>query len=351
MKATLSTILFRSGLLAAGLGLAASLALPMSAAAQTRPKAAAPTPANNNDIGQALEIAPPVINLTANPGQTIKTQISLRDVSKGKLLVKGQVNDFVAAGEDGTPKILLDEAQDEPSPYSLKTWIAPLPELVLEPQQIRNLPVTITVPANAAPGGYYGVVRFTATPPGLDGTGVSLSASLGSLILVRVNGAAKEAMTIEQFLIKQDGKKDSPSKTLFESTPITFVQRLKNTGNLHQQPTGQVTVTDMFGKKVAAVNINLPPRNILPDSIRRFEQPLNSSVIGSKKLFGRYTADLKVTYGTDKQVLTKSLTFWIIPYKLIAVVIVVLIIGFFILRVLIKRYNQNIINKASSRRR
>ncbi len=291
--------------------------------------------------GQALEIAPPVINLTANPGQTIVTQISLRDISSGSLLVNGQVNDFVAGGEDGTPKILLED-DGQANPYSLKGWVAPLPELLLKPKQIKNLPVTIRVPANAAPGGYYGVIRFTATAPELKGTGVSLSASLGSLILIRVNGDVKESMAIEEFSVNHNGKTGS----VFEATPLEFIQRIKNNGNIHEQPAGQVVITDMFGKKVAAVNINLPPRNVLPQSIRKFNQPLDSSVIGNKQLFGRYTAELRVTYGDSRKVVTSSLTFWVIPYTLIGIGIALLVGGFIALRTFVKRYNRHIISRA-----
>ncbi len=56
---------------------------------------------------------------------------------------------------------------------------------------MKNLPITINVPANASPGGYYGVIRFTATPGKLDQSGVALSASLGALDFIRVNGDAK----------------------------------------------------------------------------------------------------------------------------------------------------------------
>lgn len=295
--------------------------------------------------GQALEIAPPVLNVTANPGQTVTTQLSLRDVSSGKLVVKGQVNDFIAAGEDGTPKILLDEG--EPNPYSLKTWIAPLAQMTLEPRQIKNLPIVIKVPADAAPGSYYGVVRFTATPPELEDTGVSLSASLGALVFLRVNGAAKEGMEITEFSMNNGGK----PTTIFEATPIKFVERLKNTGNVHEQPAGQVVISDMFGNKVAAVNVNLPPRSILPQSIRKFEQSLDDTVIGDKMLFGRYTADLRITYGTNKQIITTSLAFWVIPWRMIVAIIIVLVVGFFLLRFLIGRYNQSIINRAGGSRR
>jgi hypothetical protein len=301
-----------------------------------------PTSKTNNtpNSGQALEIAPPVINLTANPGQTIKTQIFLRDISSSSLIVTGEANDFVAAGEDGTPKVLLKDEGN--NPYSLKAWIAPPAGLSLVPREIKSLTVTINVPANASPGGHYGIIRFTGRAPSLQGTGVSLSASLGSLILLTVNGKVNENLSVKEFSVNHDGK----AGKLFQGGPFNFIERLVNNGNVHEQPVGQVVIKNMFGKKFAAVNVNLPPKNILPDSTRRFEEPLDSSVIGNKKLFGHYTATLSVTYGKDKKVLTSSTSFWVIPYRLVAIIIIALIAGFFALRLLIRRYNRYILNRS-----
>lgn len=321
--------------LAMTMGLSSVAALPASAA--TSP---------NQNVGQALEIAPPVLNLRANPGETIKASISLRDVSTSPLVVRNQINDFVAAGEDGTPKLLLEDSTEE-SPYSLKTWIQALPQFTLKPREVNNLPLTIRVPANAAPGGYYAVIRFTATPPGLDGSGVSLSASLGTLVLLRVNGDAKEDLKIEQFSATKNGE----TKSLFESAPITFTTRLKNNGSSHEQPTGQIAVKDMFGNAVANVNVNLNRNNILPSSIRRFENPLDKSVIGDRFLFGRFTADLKMSYGTKGQTVTESTSFWVIPYRMIGFAILLLIILAVLLRIGIKRYNERLLAQSRSRRR
>lgn len=293
--------------------------------------------------GQAIEIAPPVITLSANPGDVVKTQISLRDISTVNLVVNNEINDFTAAGEDGTPKIYLEA--DETSPFSLKGWINPIPAVTLTPRQIKSVNVSINVPKNASPGGHYGVIRFTASAPSLNGNGVALSTSLGSLVLINVSGNVKESLAVEEMSINKNGKKG----TFFESAPLNFVQRIKNTGNTHLQPTGQVEIKDMFGKKVAAVNVNSPPRNVLPSSIRKFEEPLDKTVIGNKRLFGRYTATMKLTYGNDKKELTAKMSFWVIPYKLVAIVIGSIIVLFFGLRFALKRYNQRIINR--SRRR
>ena len=304
----------------------------------------AATPPSSN-AGQALEIAPPLIYLSVSPGQTATTQILIRDVSSSALNVTGEINDFVASGESGTPKVLLDDKTADP--YSLKSWIAPLPTLQLVPKEIKTLTVTIHVPKDASPGGHYGVVRFTGSAPSVSGgNGVSLSASIGSLMLLTVSGKINENLSIKEFSVSKDGK----TGTVFQAAPINFTERVTNSGNIHEQPGGLVTIKDMFGRKLATLPVNQPPGNILPASTRKFTQPLDKSVIGTKHLFGRYTATLSLNYSaTSKKTVTSSLSFWVIPFKTVGIVIALLIIGFFALRFGIKRYNQAILNRANRR--
>lgn len=296
--------------------------------------------------GQALEIGPPVLNLSGNPGQVVTANINIRDIAATNLLVKSQINDFIANGEDGTPKILLGE--NETSAFSFKSWLTPLPQMTLKPQEVRTIKITITIPQNAAPGGYYGIIRFTGTPPELEGTGVSLSASLGSLVFLTVNGHAKEGMSIEEFVATKDGE---TAGSIFESAPVVFKERLKNSGNIHEKPTGLVTIKDMFGNTIVTLGVNQPVKDILPDSTRNFLSSLDSSNIGNKLLFGRYTAELSVQYGTDpknQKTITSTITFWVIPYTLILAIVGGLVAAFFTLRFLIRRYNRHIITKSKN---
>lgn len=69
----------------------------------------------------------------------------------------------------------------------------------------------------------------------------------------------------------------------------------------------------MFGNTVGLVNINLEKRKtscraVFVDLRHRFDK----AVIGDRMLFGRYTADLTVTYGTDSKV-TETVAFWVVP--------------------------------------
>jgi ABC-type antimicrobial peptide transport system permease subunit len=61
--------------------------------------------------------------------------------------------------------------------------------------------------------------------------------------------------------------------------------------------------------------------------------------------------DTPLTYGKNKQTTSSSLSFWVIPYRLIAIIIVALIAGFFGLRYAIRRYNRYILGGASGKKR
>lgn len=292
------------------------------------------------ESGQALEITPTVINLEADPGDVIEDkQIKIRNISDQTLVVRAQYNDFVAGDEeDGTPRLLIDEDENaEPSPYTIKEWLSTIPEVTLEPNEQQVVNVTLNVPDNASPGGHYGVIRFTGTPPEVDTSAVSLSASIGSLILVRVSGDVSEQANIAELYTSSDGEK----RSLFEYGPVTINTRFENTGNVHVQPTGTITVRNMFGQVIESFEFNPNRGNVLPKSIRRFENTLNKEL-----LFGKYTVQADIVYGNTATIVSSSTSFWAIPYKLIALgvaLLIAIIVG-------IRQYNRYIIRQSEKGR-
>ncbi len=303
--------------------------------------------ASPGSSGQGLEISPPVIELSADPGQTIIASIRLRNVTKGQLIAKGKADDFGAGdSEEGQPKLLLNETGE--TRYSLKYWVQSVPDLLLAPQELKTNAIKIVVPKNAEPGGHFGVVRFTAVPPELEGTGVALSASIGALILLKVSGTIKENITLAEFstvhTTKVPGKDPVYKKSnFFEYGPIDFIVRAHNEGSVHEKLKGTIEVKDWRGKNVASVIVNEKGGNVLPGSIRRFAETFNN-----KQLFGHYSASLALTYSSGKK-LNASLGFWVIPWKLILIVLILVVVLFFLLKTGLRRYNQHIIAQARKR--
>ncbi|MEJ0073192.1 MAG: hypothetical protein WDN27_03900 [Candidatus Saccharibacteria bacterium] len=171
------------------------------------PAFAATTPAPTAGAGQGLEISPPLIQQNVDPGQTITLNIRLRNVTTGELVTTGSVDDFVAQGEEGQPKLLVGKNADEVSPYTFKPWVGEIPSLDLVPQEAKTAAITVAVPKDASPGGHYGVIRFTASPAGSAVTSVSLSASIGTLVLLNVSGKVVTKASIAELYAMQDGKK------------------------------------------------------------------------------------------------------------------------------------------------
>jgi hypothetical protein len=301
------------------------------AVTQTSPTSAQVDP----NAAQGIEISPALVELNAEPGKTYTIKLKVTNVTPARLVYTASVNDFNSKDESGSPRVLLDSAA-APS-ISVVNWVTTETEFALDSRESRTVYADVNVPSDAEPGGHYGVLRFSGRAPDLENTGVGLSASTGMLMLIRVAGDVKESASLAEFFTASEGNQTS----LFESSPIGFVTRIKNDGNIHVKPVGLIEVRDAFGNSVSTVTVNDTKSNVLPGSIRRFEGSIKQDW-----MFGMYTADLTLGYGTTGQALTNTITFWVIPYKLILTVLIGLITLVFIASRLIKVYNKRIIAKA-----
>lgn len=293
--------------------------------------------ASNANAANGLQISPAIVEVNGEKGGSYTVQLQVTNVTGSDLTFDSAVNDFSAKDESGAPSVNLDDSN--PSTASIKQWVSVIRSFTLKARENRKISATISIPKNAEPGGHYGIIRFSGRAPELEGSGVGLAASAGTLVLVRVAGAVDEKLDLITFETSQNNK----TSGLFEYGPIDFVARFKNEGNVHVKPIGQIEVRDMFGNKVDTVIVNPDKGNVLPLSIRKFQ-----STLSKDWMFGRYTADISVAYGTTGQAIVKTISFWVIPYKAIFIGILILATFVFVFRALIKRYNRYIINRANS---
>ncbi|MEP7204652.1 MAG: hypothetical protein ABI716_00465 [Candidatus Saccharibacteria bacterium] len=293
--------------------------------------------ASNANAAQGLQISPTRVDLNAARGKTYTIKLNVMNVTASDLVYNSSVKDFIAKDETGSPFIV--QVSSLPATASIITWVDAVPKFTLHTRESKEITAQITIPNDAEPGGHYGVLSFSGSAPELNSTGVGLSASTGLVILIRVDGAITEKASLASFYGSQNEKQGG----LFENGPVTFVTRIKNEGNIHVQPTGSVEIRDMFGGTIASLPVNKDKSNVLPNSIRRFESNFDKSW-----MFGLYTADLTLGYGTTGQAITNTITFWVIPYKFILLGLFILITFIYILIRLTKVYNRRIIAKSKN---
>lgn len=282
-----------------------------------------------------LQVSPAIVDINAERGKTYDIKVKITNTTTSDQQYYVEVNDFKAKDESGNPEFITDSKA--PGSASLVKWIQPITSFSLNPSQSKEVLAKMVVPANAEPGGHYGIIRFGNQPSSSGQTGAALAASAGPLVLVRVDGEVKESLTVADFYTQRKGKKAS----MFEYGPVDFVERLTNNGNVHVKPTGNIVVTNMLGRQVAAIPVNGNNGNVLPNSTRRFEQRLEN-----KWRFGRYTAKMSLTYGTAGGALDGTLTFWVIPYKLIVAAILLIVLIIVLVKKMISRYKKKIIESA-----
>lgn len=301
--------------------------------------------------GNALKVSPVRTDVTMDPGTQRTVTVYISNLTDVPTTLDPVFNDFIASGnEDGQPQVILDENQYAPS-HSLKQFVLNMPNFTIAPNQTKQIDIKINIPKEAAGGGYFGAIRFQ--PAQLDDGSketLNLTASVGSLILLRVNGDIREAMNVASLTVHKD-KKEAAS--FFTSNKgLQAVIRFENTGNVQLEPFGKMQVK-RFGKAVGSYEINARGENaarasVLPESIRRFTQDLKGL-----SSFGKYTIEGSFGYGSTGQLITAKTTFYIIPLALIILGIIALLIVVFLIFALprmIRSYNRRIIRKASRRR-
>lgn len=304
----------------------------------TGPVFAAPATSTSNGLN-TLKISPVRSDIVIAPGKTDVVTMKVTNMTKAPMTIQAIENDFVAGDDRGTPALILDASKFAPT-HSLKRYMVPIPNTTIAPGVTQEIKVTVKVPLDAKPGGYYGAVRFSPVSAG-GSTSVNLNASAASLILMTVPGPVEEKLTLKSFDVKQGSKVD----TIFQSANDLQVSfRMENTGSIQEGPFGNISV--MQGDKVVySYNFNdtAPREMVLPDSTRVWDVPLKN--IGG---FGNYTIKATLSYGQKNQTIEVKKSFWVIPIAVIAVTVggLLLLVAIIVaIRMFLQDYKKRILKK------
>jgi len=276
-----------------------------------------------NLVGPAagdFALGPGKTELWMDPGEKVTKQLYVANRLGKTMNFIIEIEDFRGSRDPEQTVVLLGE---ERGPYSLKDYLHPeVMEFILKHGERITLPIEISIPEDAEPGGLYGSVLVrTERPPeleleGKEGeavSGIKLISRLGTLFFIRVKGDVVENGFLGDF---------STAKDFYEKGPVPFELLFENNGSTHLIPYGLIEIKNLLGRKID--EIELEPWFAMPDALR------SRKVIWERGLlFGRYTATAKVNRGYGDIIDQKSIDFWVIPWKiiLIGLVLLVIIIG------------------------
>ena len=256
----------------------------------------------------SLIVSPPRLDISAKAGDILQQVVKITNQSNAPVSLSAKVSDFLVADDNGTPIQITTAASGR---YLASPWFSlDKPELTLAAGQTTQVIAVIEIPKDALPGGHYaGVFFIPLTKSKLDTTGAIVTPQIGSLFDITIAGDIKYDALIKDFSVKD---------YLSEFGPINFSATVINQSDTHIHPTSKITIHDMIGRQLA--QIPLDGVNIFPFAGRTLTGKWNQ-IWG----VGRYTATLSLAYGPGL-VTSRDLTFWIMPYRLLAAILVVLLV-------------------------
>jgi len=272
-------------------------------------------------------VGPGKFELEVAPGDTEVVELTVSNRMPVPQTFKIDTED-TTANDEGNSVLLGDEI----GPYTLRDYISvPYEEFELAPNTRTRIPITVSLPNDAEPGGRYGslIVSVTTRPNDRNDEGVAAPGSaiinrIGTLFFVTTPGELNRSGQVLDFGTRND-------KKLFSSGPIPLSVTFENTGTVHVTPYGTFQVANILGDVVGEVELS--PWFVLPQSIRTRDIQWNRDF-----LLGRYTATLTLNRGYDDQIDTLSYSFWVIPWQLVASVMGGLFLFFLLIRLFFSRF-------------
>lgn len=264
---------------------------------------------------QTISVSPTLFDITADKGQVWQSELRIINPNSYDLVVYPQVVNFNSSGESGQPRF-EEIISLETDGQTFGEWITISDgPIVVSEQQAATVPFSVIVPNDAAPGGHYAAILIGTRPPSTNsemGTGVQTSQFVTALLFLRVDGDINESARIRNFTTNQN---------IYQTPDVNLSLRFENIGNVHVQPQGTITITNMWGEERGAIPINQRTQfgKVLRDSVREF----SFNWKGNLSFFdiGRYKAELTLAYGNEnKQFVSSQTYFWVIPITSILLV-------------------------------
>jgi hypothetical protein len=289
------------------------------------------TPLGVFAAGLSLSVTPTLFEMSAVPSQSWQSSIKVINNNPQELTVYASVVNFAPQGENGQGKF-LPVFEEFTEGKTLAEWITVSDDaFLIQPESSTNIPLQITIPPDASPGGHFAAILIGTKPPQSDSAvRVQTAQIVTSLFFVRIAGDVVENGSIRTF---------RPLHSFVDTPEIDFEVRFENKGNVHLQPQGEIIITNMWGKERGIVPINQQTHfgNVLPESIRKF----NFTWKGEQSFtdIGRYKAVLTLAYGTDsRQFSTQTTHFWVVPIKSVLLVLGTILSIVFLITWSIKTY-------------
>lgn len=291
---------------------------------------------------EGIIVSPPTLSQNAEAGVNISETFLV-------INQRGRTEDFtvyskeVEVAPDGS--FFVPEGLAEgTSRFELEGWLDFSPrQFTLEDGGTQEVVVTMNLPEQLPTNGYYLELAFAVGVP----NGASTVGTVPEVAIPLLVNHISAEDPIRQLNVFGFVHENIYPHIIYEYLPVNFFTTLENTGNMHIAPVGSIFIDrdPGFFDPVGTIEFNTARQTVFAGATRNFQNVWNNSLLvyqnnqlevnfGEPLQIGRYFAQLNIAWDAErgKDIATAVVEFWVIPWKLILGIILVLIIQLVLIR-------------------
>lgn len=274
----------------------------------------------------SIGTAPTSEMLNLQPGDKYHGEIVIWNLSDTTTTYDVVITGFRQIENQPGTAIFLTEEEESKNLYSAATWVTvDKTEVKLVPNKNEKIYYDIVVPENTTKGEYNIIISFLSQSgnSGPNGTATLTTLNSGTPILIKIGKDFVENAELLNF---------TTDRNFYEFPNVLFTTKIKNLGDTHITPIGEIVLTNMFDKEIARIPFNQNTQSIMRENTGNYESTWDFGEFLTKDkqlVLGPIDAKLVATYRTFQPgfaPLTAETSFWIIPWRYIVAILLIIIL-------------------------
>lgn len=296
--------------------------------------------------GIDLSVSPPFVSLITDPGKEVGSEFAITNNNNFREYLKITIAKYESSGGE----VVLSDIKEGDE---FASWISfSENEFTVDPGERKTVKFTLSPPEEARLGYYYAIIVSRIQEDANPNASALISGSPAVSVLLNVTSPnAKREIQLADF---------TTDKFFYEYLPAQFQITVKNTGNIHVVPVGDIFIDSTRMKEVSNILVNEGRGNVLPNSERTFTVAWDDAFVrrvpkldesgtvitdkdgntvykaefnfqkADKFRIGKYTANLILVYDNGERdiPLEAQVSFWVVPWKILILIGVIVIFAF-----------------------
>lgn len=274
--------------------------------------------------GSEISVHPLLLDLELESREVVTHNISLTNDSDTKISVYATVNE-IAIDADGEIKQFISPVMTDRT-ETITSWVEIVRgRIELEPRETKTVPLTVRMHPQTKPGEYHAFISFIPEKKRPAAEEIALRGNAEGLILkISLNEIRNEQLRISTLQV---------SRLIIKENQRTMSIEVENSGESDAVPTGEIIFYNGRGEEIASAQVN-EQRVVVPSKTK-------TSLLVTVPFFnelGRFKANVTLQYGGNNKSSTfDTVQFFMLPYKMAAILVFVIILCSLFVTYLLRR--------------